>query len=56
MHDLPEVHLLVREHQVEEVCCEAVSAAESGKPYDGNGGPSALWATSACLSHHLHEY
>ena len=23
VHDLPEIHLLVREHQVEEVCCPA---------------------------------
>jgi transposase len=31
IHDLPEVRLVVREHQVEEVCCEAVSAGESGE-------------------------
>jgi transposase len=39
VHDLPEVRLLVREHQVEEVCCEAVSAAESGNLSDRSGCP-----------------
>jgi transposase len=47
VHDLPEVRLLVQEHQVEEVCCEAVSAGEPGKLSGGSRGPGAVWAKDA---------
>lgn len=48
VHDLPEVRLLVREHQVEEVCCEAVSRGEPGKLSSGSRGPGPIRTEDAC--------
>ena len=48
VYDLPEVRLLVREHQVEEVSCPAWKPGEFGKLSSGSRGPSAVWAEHTC--------
>ena len=48
IHDLRQVRLLVREHQVEEVRCPAWKPGESGELSGGSGGTGAVWAEPAC--------
>src|SRR5713101_3250521 len=49
IHDLPEVRLLVREHQVEEVCCSRCGQASRGSFPAGVEAEAAVWAEPARL-------
>ena len=49
MHDLPEVRLLVREHQVEEVRCPSWKPGQCGELSGRDGGSDAVWAEPARL-------
>jgi transposase len=48
IHDLPQVRLVVREHQVEEVCCPVWKPGQSGELSGRRGGAGAVRAHLAC--------
>jgi len=56
VHDLPEVRLLVREHQVEEVCCPACQAVSRGSFPAEVAAPVQYGAKLRALAVYLHEY
>ena len=56
VHDLPEVRLLVREHQVEEVCCPACQQVSRGSFPAGVEAPVQYGLKLRALAVYLHEY
>jgi transposase len=56
VHDLPEVHLLVREHQVEEVCCPVCQQVSRGSFPAGVEAPVQYGPTLRALGVYLHAY
>jgi transposase/uncharacterized coiled-coil protein SlyX len=56
VHDLPEVRLLVREHQVEEVCCPACQQVSRGSFPAGIEAPAQYGPQIRALAVYLHEY
>jgi transposase len=56
VHDLPEVRLLVREHQVEEVCCPACQQVSRGSFPAGVEAPVQYGPKVRALAVYLHEY
>jgi hypothetical protein len=55
VHDLPEVRLLVREHQVEEVCCPACQQVSRGSFPVGVEAPVQYGPHLRALAVYLHE-
>jgi transposase len=56
MHDLPQVQLMVREHQVEEVCCSVCQQVSRGSFPAGVEAPVQYGPNLRALSVYLHEY
>lgn len=56
MHDVPEIRLLVREHQVEEVCCPACQRLSRGTFPAGVEAPVQYGPQMRALAIYLHEY
>jgi transposase len=56
VHDLPEVRLLVREHQVEEVCCPRCQQASRGSFPAGVEVPVQYGPNLRALAVYLHQY
>jgi transposase len=56
VHDLPEVRLVVREHQVEEVCCPACQQVSRGSFPVGVEAPVQYGLKLRALAVYLHEY
>jgi transposase len=56
VHDLPEVRLVVREHQVEEVCCPACQQVSRGSFPAGAEAPVQYGPQMRALAVYLHEY
>ena len=56
VHDLPQVRLLVREHQVEEVCCPACQQVSRGSFPAGVEAPVQYGPNLRALAVYLHEY
>jgi transposase len=56
VHDLPPVRLLVREHQVEEVCCPACQHVSRGSFPAGVEAPVQYGPQMRALAVYLHEY
>ncbi len=56
MYDLPEVRLVVREHQVEEVCCPACQQVNRGSFPTGVEAPAQYGPQMRALAVYLHEY
>ncbi len=56
VHDLPEVRLVVREHQVEEVCCPACQQVSRGSFPVGVEAPVQYGPKMRALAVYLHEY
>jgi transposase len=56
VHDLPEVRLVVREHQVEEVCCPACQQVSRGSFPEGVEAPVQYGPKVRSLAVYLHEY
>lgn len=56
VHDLPEIRLVVREHQVEEVCCPACQQVSRGSFPLGVEAPVQYGAQVRALAVYLHEY
>jgi len=56
VHDLPEVRLLVREHQVEEVCCPTCQQVSRGSFPLGVEAPVQYGPKMRALAVYLHEY
>ena len=56
VHDLPEVRLVVREHQVEEVCCPACQQVSRGSFPVGVEAPVQYGSKVRALAVYLHEY
>ncbi|GAC1629942.1 MAG: hypothetical protein NVS4B11_29290 [Ktedonobacteraceae bacterium] len=56
VHDLPEIRLLVREHQVEQVCCPACQAVSQGSFPAEVEAPVQYGAKLRALGVYLHEY
>ena len=55
-YDLPEVRLLVREHQMEEVCCPACQQMSRGSFPEGVEAPVQYGPKVRSLAVYLHEY
>ena len=56
VHELPEVRLLVREHQVEEVCCPVCQQVSRGSFPAGVEAPVQYGPQMRALAVYLHEY
>ncbi len=56
VHDLPEVRLVVREHQVEEVCCPACQQVSRGSFPAGVEAPAQYGPQIRALAVYLHDY
>lgn len=56
VHDLPEVRLVVREHQVEEVCCPVCQQVSRGSFPAEVEAPVQYGANLRALAVYLHEY
>lgn len=56
IHDLPEVQLVVREHQVEELCCPACQHSSVGSFPAGVEAPVQYGPNLRALGVYLHEY
>src|SRR5258708_4140986 len=56
VHDLPEVRLVVREHQVEEVCCPGCRQVSRGSFPAGVEAPVQYGPQIRALAVYLHEY
>ncbi len=56
IHDLPEVRLLVREHQVEEVCCSRCGQASRGSFPAGVEAPAQYGPNLRAFAVYLHQY
>jgi len=56
VHDLPEVRLLVREHQVEQVCCPACQAVSRGSFPAEVEAPVQYGPKLRALAVYLHDY
>jgi transposase len=56
VHDLPEVRLLVREHQVEEVCCPSCQQMSRGSFPAGVEAPVQYGPNLRALAVYLHQY
>lgn len=56
VHDLPEVRLLVREHQVEEVCCPRCQQVSAGSFPVGVEAPVQYGPNLRALAVYLHQY
>jgi transposase len=56
VHDLPEVRLLVREHQVEEVCCPRCQQVSAGSFPVGVEAPGQYGPNLRALAVYLHQY
>lgn len=56
VHDLPEVRLAVREHQVEEVCCPTCQQVSRGSFPAGGEAPAQYGPKVRALAVYLHEY
>ncbi len=56
IHDLPEVRLVVREHQVEEVCCPVCQHVSRGSFPAGVEAAVQYGSTLRALAVYLHEY
>jgi len=56
IHDLPQVRLVLREHQVEEVCCPACQQMSRGSFPAGVEAPVQYGPNLRALSVYLHEY
>ncbi len=56
VHDLPEVRLLVREHQVEEVCCPACQQVSRASFPAGGEAPAQYGPQIRALAVYLHDY
>src|SRR5712692_65303 len=56
IQDLPQVRLVVREHQVEEVCCPACQQMSRGSFPAGVEAPVQYGPNLRALSVYLHEY
>jgi transposase len=56
VHDLPEVRLVVQEHQVEEVCCPACQQVSRGSFPAGVEAPGKSGPKMRALAVYLHEY
>jgi transposase len=56
VHDLPEIRLVVREHQVEEVCCPACQQLSRGSFPVGVEAPVQYGPKMRALAVYLHEY
>jgi len=56
VHDLPEVRLVVREHQIEEVCCPACQQMSRGSFPVGVEAPVQYGPQMRALAVYLHEY
>jgi transposase len=56
VHDLPEIRLIVREHQVEEVCCPACQQGSRGSFPVGVEAPGKSGPRVRALAVYLHAY
>jgi transposase len=56
VYDLPEIRLLVREHQVEEVCCPTCQQVSRGSFPEGVEAPVQYGPKVRALAVYLHEY
>ncbi len=56
VHDLPEMRLLVQEHQVEQVCCPARQQVSRGSFPAGVEAPVQYRPKMRALAVYLHEY
>jgi transposase len=56
VHDLPQVRLLVREHQVEEVCCPRCQQVNAGSFPAGVEAPTQYGPNLRALAVYLHQY
>jgi transposase len=56
VHDLPEIRLVVREHQVEEVCCPTCQQVSRGSFPGGIEAPVQYGPQVRALAVYLHEY
>lgn len=56
VHDLPEIRLVVREHQVEEVCCPTCQQVSRGSFPEGVEAPVQYGPQVRALAVYLHEY
>jgi transposase len=56
VHDLPEVRLLVREHQVEEVCCPTCQQVSRGNFPEEVEAPVQYGPQMRALAVYLHDY
>lgn len=56
MHDLPTMHLVVREHQVEQVCCPACHHLSTGTFSAGMEAPVQYGPHVRALGVYLHQY
>ena len=56
VHDLPQVRLLVREHQVEEVCCPKCQQVSAGNFPAGVEAPVQYGPNLRALAVYLHKY
>ncbi len=56
VHDLPEIRLVVREHQVEEVCCPACQQVSRGSFPEGVEAPVPYGPQIRALAVYLHDY
>jgi transposase len=56
VYDLPEVRLLVREHQVEEVCCPICQQVSRGSFPEGVEAPVQYGPKVRALAVYLHDY
>jgi len=56
VHDLPEVRLWVRDHQVEEVCCPRCQQASVGSFPAGVEAPVQYGSSLRALAVYLQEY
>lgn len=55
VHDLPEVRLLVREHQMEEVCCPACQQLSAGGFPAGVEAPAQYGLNVQALEVYLYQ-
>lgn len=56
VHDLPTMHLVVREHRVEQVCCPACQQISTGTFPAGVGAPVQYGPQVRALGVYLHQY
>src|SRR5258708_7134080 len=56
LHDLPELHLLVAEHQVEEICCPACQHRSSGSFPPGVDAPAQYGPQVQSLAVYLSQF